>query len=321
MLMTLKPRNTALGNIIRETLREEKAGVDRAHLELVAAHHGFEPHIFTKELKRLVEIGGVRPPYEIGGRSERRPTHIYSALPLNDGDLRRWHDVIVQREDLLPPQEQRSLLEWYARALFVRARSEGATWLKTIPQKRRLGNFAIAGDKKGDLVVAYELPGAHYNKIMLEAKNLRERIDISHDVFPKLIESALDAAALPVLCAAHVAPRAQMFCHNIGIALLHLGRRLASTTKRVEVRRLWPMARHEFHFVSDLRPLRDTDHPLTRRLIDTVKRRDWLLDADERWNANRDMMRWVISELQNKRWDSVARRMSQPAAVPELLAA
>lgn len=321
MLMTLKPRNTSLGNVIRETLREEKAGVDRAHLELVAARHGFEPHIFTKELKRLVEVGGVRPPYEIGGRSERRPTHIYSALPLNDNDLAHWHDVIVQREDLLPPQEQRSLLEWYARALFVRARSEGATWLKTIPQKRRLGNFALAGDKRGDLVVTFELPGAHYNKVMLEAKNLRERIDISHDAFPKLMESSLDVDALPVLCAAHVAPRAQAFCRDVGIALLHLGRRLASTSKRVEVRRLWPMARQEFHFVNDDRPLRDTEHPLTRNLIDMAKRRDWLLDADERWHANQDILRWVISELRNRRWDTVARHVSQRTAAPELLAA
>lgn len=310
---TPTPTQPPLKELILKELHAHNRGVDRAEIELIAVHHGYEPHLLTKELQRLVACGAVRPPNCISGGSGSRPTYVYSACSLREDQLAWWQDRIAQREALLPAHEQGLLLEHFARALIGRGRRKGADWFRVLPHKRRLGNFAIAANRKADLIVSYELPGAHFSKIILEAKNRREHIDVSSDVLPTLMESAREARALPVLCAAHVTPRALALCDNVGIAVLHLGRRLASTSKRARVRKLWPMASREFHFVNEGRPLRAVDGDLPGRLIEKVKNPRWLLDADRCWNANEYFLTWAISELRNGHWNDVARCFSNAA--------
>lgn len=314
VLTRLEAHRPAFAEIVHAVLNRHPHGIDRGSLELVAAQHGFEPHEFTKHIRSLVHARVLQPPYEVAGTLEGRRSHIYSTHPLGVDDLQRWHQRIVDRELLLPAHEQRNAGEQYARALIGRAKREDATWFGRIPQKWKLGNFGASRNRTADLVVDYDLAGAHFSSMFVESKNLRERIDISSSIIPKLMESALAANMLPVLFAAHMSPRAETFCHDVGIAVLHLGRRIVSKSKRKRVRELWADANDEFHFVRLNRIHTEPIDALTRRHIDTLRCADWVSEADARWHANRSLVPWAIDHLYKGKWQSVAARFTRTSS-------
>lgn len=320
-MVTLTEDSSALASMTRKApslfdlVRDEfdrKGSASRETLETIARRNGIPPHKFTSELRRLRKHQHLSAPYEIESTIYRgRPTHVYAPGTLEGDTLEQWRIEVEHRHRFLSTKELKKAGEQYARGVFRRARDEGASWVRRVPQSARLGKIPLPNGLKADLIVGYGFAGAHFDELLVEVKNAREHFDISSPIFPKLLQSALDTDRVPALVVAHISPRAATFCEDAGIALLHLGRRIIDRKKRREARDIFGnYADEEFQFVRLQRIFAEPISTDIRLHIQHVRQVDWLATADQRWYENRQKSQRVVDPLSDDQWQAAAREIA-----------
>lgn len=274
-----------VSRLVLKSLLEHRA-LSRCFLEEVVEEAGFSPSTFTKVVRTLRNENAIKR-YAIESPINGTATDVYSAHSLSVADLERCKQRITERHRFLNPQKMRVAGEQYVRALFRYARDHGNLTLLRVPNKKMLGAFTISKDYRADILVTARLERPV--QLLVECKNHRERFELNNRLFPKLLIAAHTNHMQPVLVAAHLSKRAEKFCQNIGIAVLHLRKQIISRKDHFTARALWTKRRADriFHPVRLNRPFADPNRmaEITAEHIAVVCDQDWLMHAAKTWSS------------------------------------